>query len=304
MSGLPMAAIGAANDPRLENNGLDATSYPNRVLQKLHDPNVTLEEYMYHAKLTRTDEDRLYGPGSDYQQSSGPATRFIKEKIWRTQVAEREMPPPRLSISAQGEGQVEGKALEQSNDATDSKDSSLRASEPIVITDEEWLNASRAARTATWASVFYLITTDILGPFSTGWSYAQLGYGPGITLFTVFGALSGYTGYQLWRMFMQMDSDRFPLKGYGDIAFRVYGSWFRHICNVLQSFQFLLSVSLIIITSGQSISQMSKANLCFIICVVVSAIAGCIIGQIRTLQRFGWLASLAVYMNLLVIICT
>ena len=88
----------------------------------------------------------------------------------------------------------------ESKDAIDSKDSSVRASEPMVISDEEWINASRAARTATWAAVFYLITTDILGPFSTGWSYAQLGYGPGISLFTVFGALSGYTGYQLWRM--------------------------------------------------------------------------------------------------------
>ena len=303
MSGLPMAAIGAADDPRLEHNGFDASSCPNGINQKLHDPSVTIEEYMYWAKLTRVDEDRLYGPGSDYQGIDGPATRFVNEKILRKPVASREIPAPRLSISAQGEPQIESKAIGESKDASDSKDSSVRGSEPMVITDEEWINASRAARTATWAAVFYLITTDILGPFSTGWSFSQLGYGPGIALFTIFGGLSTYTGYQLWRMFIQLDSDRFPLKGYGDIAFRVYGSWFRHIANVLQSFQFLLNVSLIIITSGQSISQMSKGNLCFVVCVVVSAIAGLLIGQIRTLQRFGWLASLAVYMNLLIIFC-
>ena len=304
MSGLPLAAIGAADDPRLEHNGLDATSYPNGVNQKLHDPSVTIEEYMYWAKLTRADEYRLYGPDSDYQAVDGPTTRFVKEKILRKPVAQREIPAPRLSISAQGEPQIEGKAMGESKEASDSKDSSVRGPDSMVITDEEWINASRAARTATWAAVFYLITTDILGPFSTGWSFSQLGYGPGIALFTIFGGLSTYTGYQLWRMFIQLDSDRFPLKGYGDIAFRVYGSWFRHIANVLQSFQFLLNVSLIIITSGQSISQMSKGNLCFIVCVVVSAIAGLLIGQIRTLQRFGWLASLAVYMNLLIIFCS
>lgn len=33
------------------------------------------------------------------------------------------------------------------------------------ITDTEWTNASRALRVATWPAVFYLITTDILGPF-------------------------------------------------------------------------------------------------------------------------------------------
>jgi hypothetical protein len=34
------------------------------------------------------------------------------------------------------------------------------------VSDEEWAVASRAARTATWGAVFYLITTDILGPYS------------------------------------------------------------------------------------------------------------------------------------------
>jgi hypothetical protein len=34
-----------------------------------------------------------------------------------------------------------------------------------IISDDEWVTASRAIRTATWLSVFYLITTDILGPY-------------------------------------------------------------------------------------------------------------------------------------------
>lgn len=38
----------------------------------------------------------------------------------------------------------------------------------INITDAEWTNANRAFRTATWAACFYLITTDILGPFGVG----------------------------------------------------------------------------------------------------------------------------------------
>jgi Transmembrane amino acid transporter protein len=131
-----------------------------------------------------------------------------------------------------------------------------------------------------------------------------MGLGPGVALFTVFGGLGFYTGYQLWRMYLQLDSDRYPMKGYGDIAFRVYGTWFRHTVNFLQSFQFFLNVALIVLSSGQSISQLSKNNLCFIVCVVVCAIAGCLIGQIRTLQRLGWLASSAVYINLFVIFAT
>ena len=128
-----------------------------------------------------------------------------------------------------------------------------------------------------------------------------MGWGPAVALYTVFGFLSWYSGYQLWRMFLNMDSDRYPMKDFGDFGFRVYGPWARHVCNVLQSFQFLFNVALIIISSGQSISQMSKGTLCFVVCVLVSAIAGCIVGQIRTLARFGWLASIAVFLNLFVI---
>ena len=36
-----------------------------------------------------------------------------------------------------------------------------------TVSDDEYVTASRAARSATWGAVFYLITTDILGPFST-----------------------------------------------------------------------------------------------------------------------------------------
>jgi hypothetical protein len=47
----------------------------------------------------------------------------------------------------------------------------------MTITDEEWTNASRALRTATRGAIFYLITTDILGPFGLGYAFATMGWG-------------------------------------------------------------------------------------------------------------------------------
>lgn len=32
-----------------------------------------------------------------------------------------------------------------------------------AVTEEEWRTAARALRTASWGTIFYLITTDILG---------------------------------------------------------------------------------------------------------------------------------------------
>ena len=287
-----------AADPREGRTSVsEATgSYPDRILKTLHDPNVTFEEYLHYAKISRADEARLYGPGSNWQESSGPVKTFFMKNVARKQVAERERPVARLSIS---EAVIGGK-----HEPMDEKGNSPQGSGNWEVSDSEWVNASRAARLATWSAVFYLITTDILGPFSVGWAFSQLGWGPAVSLYTVFGVLSAYAGYQLWRIFIQMDSDRYPMKDYGDVGFRIFGAWCRHLFNVLQSFQFFMNVGLLCIGSGQSIAQMSKEGLCFIICVLVFAIAGCLIGQIRTLARFGWLASAAVFMNLFIIFST
>ena len=92
-----------------------------------------------------------------------------------------------------------------------------------------------------------LYTDSITGPYSVPWAFAQLGYGPAIVLYTIFGLFPGLSGYFLWQMFLKLDSDRYPLKTYGDIAFRVYGRVARHALNILQSIQLLFNVGLIVI---------------------------------------------------------
>ena len=51
--------------------------------------------------------------------------------------------------------------------------------------DEELITARRALRTASWAAIFYLITTDILGPFNAPFAFSQVGYVPGSILYVV-----------------------------------------------------------------------------------------------------------------------
>lgn len=112
-------------------------------------------------------------------------------------------------------------------------------------------------------------------------------------------------------MFLGLDSDRYPLRTYGDIAFRVYGQAVRHFINALQSVQLLFNVGIIIVTNGQSLSQMAakgpnldQNGACFIVLCFVWAIAGMLLGQIRTLARLGYLANFAVWLNVFVIIST
>jgi hypothetical protein len=78
-------------------------------------------------------------------------------------------------------------------------------------------------------------TTDILGFSSAPLAFAELGYGPGVLVYTFFYILAFGAGQIIWRMYMRMDSERFPVKCYADIGERTFGKVVRHIFNILQS---------------------------------------------------------------------
>ena len=105
-------------------------------------------------------------------------------------------------------------------------------------------------------------------------------------------------------MFLGLDSDRYPLKTYSDVAYRLVGTIARQTINIVQSVQLIFNVGIIIISNGQGLAQVSKNGACFIILCFVWALAGMILGQIRTLARLGWLANAAIWMNVFVMIAT
>ena len=111
-------------------------------------------------------------------------------------------------------------------------------------------------------------------------------------------------GFLLWRIFLGLDSYEFPLRTYGDLAFRLYGTTMRHMINILQSIQLIFNVGIIIIGNGQALSQISQFRLCYAICCLIWAIAGFFVGQVRTLQKYGWLANCAIWLNVLIMIFT
>ncbi|EER36957.1 amino acid transporter [Histoplasma capsulatum var. duboisii H88] len=240
-------------------------------MRKLHDSAVTFQEYQHYASLTRADQDQM------------PKSTAGKNLLFY------------LIPNLQNVG-IEKYELTKVNTSDDAQ--------RMNITDEEWINASRALRTASSGAVFYLITTDIFGPFGLPYAFATTGWGPGTALYTVFGAMAGFSGYLLWDCFMGVDSYEFPVKSFGDLGYRIYGAWARYMLNGLQAIQLLCNVGAIVISNGLALSEVSEFRLCYAICCLVWALAGFVFGQIRTLQRFSWLANLAVFINLLVIFVT
>lgn len=138
--------------------------------QLQHNLSVSIEEYMYWAAISRHEESKL-------PKIKGPISNLLgfgKSKSEAALTQNLEMTP-------------------------DARMHEMQTGKPAsaTVSDVEWQQAQRAARTAGWAAIFYLISTDVLGPYSVPWAMAQMGYGPGISLYTVFGALSGYTGWQV-----------------------------------------------------------------------------------------------------------
>ena len=241
----------------------------------LHDPAVTFEEYRYYAQRTREEQKTIESP----------------KLRWR-EIINRSTNKDAPQINADHD---DGK-VSQENFAN--KETRLQ------ITDEEWINASRAMRTASWGAAFYLITTDILGPYGVGFAMGTLGWGPGIALYTVFGFMAGYSGYLIWHTYLGLDSYEFPCRNYGDLAFRTWGTTARYVTNIMQALGLLLILGQVTIQYGQNISQVSKFRLCYIICPLLFVIAGFFMTQIRTLRNYGLVANFAVWLNLLVIFIT
>ncbi|KAF6239770.1 hypothetical protein HO173_002316 [Letharia columbiana] len=286
-----MAQLGAmaldGGDPRLADKegefaGQGIVAYTRPQMRALHDKSITFEEYHYYALQSRAEED-----SNHRMVKNGAGTRGF------------------LSTIIPGKGPSSLASDEKRNQSMIPADISLSVPDRRAsVTEEEWTNASRAVRTATAGAIFFLITTDILGPFGLPYAFATTGWGPGVALYTVFGFMAGVSGWLLWSCFMGLDSYQYPVKTYGDLAFRLYGQWARYMINILQSIQLICSVAVIIISNGEALSEASKFKLCYAICCLVWALAGFFLGQVRTLQKFGWLANFAIWINLLIMFIT
>jgi hypothetical protein len=278
------------NQVALENFALEGDAMD--VTHQLHpeaDPyKIPLEEFLYFAQIQRqVEKDPNYG----IKEAS---TASVDERsFWQKIKGEKtEHVSPQPTVVSPSEKEI-------GNEVTTAEDETVTS----------MVNANRALRNATWVSVFYLITTDILGPTGAPYAISQLGYVPGALIFFLLGICAAYTGYILWNCFLKLDSAYYPLKNYGDLVGRIYGKKIRTGVDVLQCVQLLCNVAVIILGNGQGLSQIAAGkngdkNVCFSVLVVIWALAGMIVGQIKSLQKFGFIANLAIWMNLFVCFAT
>lgn len=171
------------------------------------------------------------------------------------------------------------------------------------------LESQRMLRLAKAYSVFFLITTDILGPSNAPNAVSQMGYVPGVILYVLFGVAAAFGGWLLNLCFCKVDSNNYPIRTFSDLAARIVAPWFRYPFGILQFIQMLLNCGLLLLGTAQSVSQMlivnrGKDDFCFTVDILVWALLCMIVGQIRTLTKFAHIANFAVWMNIAVCIIT
>lgn len=202
-----------------------------------------LEVYMYYAALERAREAADTRPVPD-----SPLTVLVKRATGRgTQIVYPDGHEPgkrKAWLRRRAAPSDTSEPLEEKRDTT-TENENVEGGPGLldVLSPPERESAYRLLRAASWQLVFFLITTDVLGWYTAPMAFAQLGYGPGVLVYTCFWALAFASGQILWRMYMALDSEQYPVKCYADLGERTYGPVVRHVFNVLQSLQLVVSHS-------------------------------------------------------------
>ena len=115
--------------------GVMTNTYIKPQARKLHDPAVSFEEYHYYALRTRAEEAGAPAPKTD----------------WR-EILLRKKPAVDVGRDSNGSNSNRDSEKQHHSDAATTVNFSNQ-SRRMEITDQEWENASRAFRTATWGAV-------------------------------------------------------------------------------------------------------------------------------------------------------
>jgi hypothetical protein len=265
---------------------------------------VTFEEFTYWAKIEREMEDeeqRRY----KLTESGGGILGSVKGLFLQNPFDDAKVHNSRELQSNEESTQWSDKKV---GTTIKNDERSLAPTPPsdVYHLDAEWRQAARALRNASWGAIFYLITTDILGWSQTPYVFANTGYGFGVGIFLLMGIAAFASGIMIWRTFLGLDSSRFPVMSFGDPFFRLYGPRMRHFINFMQSLQMFLSVAVVLLGNTGIIAQLGgSANLCFVVCGVISLVVGMASGYMRSLKHLGWFCNFSVWINIVtfVIMC-
>ena len=270
-------------------------------LQARLDPTVTFEEFTFWAKVEREMEEEEY---RRYRAVTSGGGFLGSIKGYFTSNAYEDAKTRSDNTRAlQSHEEVTQWSEKQTGEKTDAALNADGTASPIAPAythdlDAEWRQSARALRVAGWGSIFYLITTDILGWGQTPYVFSNTGYGLGVGIFVLMGAAAAAAGWMIWKTFLGLDSSRYPVLSFGDPFFRLFGPRARHLINVIQAIQMFLTVAVVLLGETGVIAQLAgSVNLCYIVCSIISLVVSMASGYMRSLKHLGWFCNASVWIN-------
>jgi hypothetical protein len=134
---------------------------PMRTAYQLHqsvDPTILFEGYLHYAKITRREEREA----EKAIEKKWSFKRMIKNRFSKGQTGTV------IEVAVRQLSELDGEKNEETTvERRDPFDAfnNLTYSHPSHVSDAEWKALSRGVRTVGWSTCFYLITSDIIGPF-------------------------------------------------------------------------------------------------------------------------------------------
>lgn len=260
---------------------------------------VTFEEYTFWAKVERemeAEEHRRYAAVTSGDGFFGAIKGYFTSNAYED-AKRREDNSRALQITeevAHGNEKSVGMTVDD-----DSSPSPLAPSSTHDF-DAEWRQAARALRIAGWGSIFYLITTDILGWGQTPYVFSNTGYGLGVGIFVLMGIAAGASGIMIWYTFVKLDSSRFPVLSFGDPFHRLFGPRMRQFINFMQALQMFLTVAVVVLGQTGIVAQLAgSVDLCFIACGIIALVVCIASGYMRSLKHLGWFCNASVWINVI-----
>lgn len=108
-----------------------------------------------------------------------------------------------------------------------------------------------------------------------------------MALYIIFGLFASFSGWAIWKVYLDLDSSRYPMMSFGDPFLRLFGKRSRHFINVAQALQQFLTVSVLIISKSMNLEQLSGSSICFIAAMIICMSIGMVSGIIRSLKKIG-----------------
>jgi hypothetical protein len=170
-------------------------------------------------------------------------------------------------------------------------------------------------RKVSMLRAFFLITSDVLGPFQGPYVYSQVGYVPGTIVYIVMGVMAYLAGLILSVLYLRTDSDKMPVRNYGYLVQRLWGFKGKCVVDFFFIVQLIFQCGELLLTNAQSIALIvdgaatnadgtPKHHLCFTVWVVIFLIINLCFSPIRSLKTISWASALSLALAIIAVIVT